>query len=115
MFVAVFQSSLKINHHPQIKVGDCFEVEALAQILGCNVSDLPFGSRFKSRKNWNHILEKMERRLARWKNIYLSKRGRLTLIKSTLLTFPTYFFLFFLFPPVLSCKEIFYGWARRRI
>jgi hypothetical protein len=43
MFVAVFQSSLKINHHPQIKVGDCFEVEALTQILGCNVSDLLSG------------------------------------------------------------------------
>ena len=45
---------------------------------------LPLGSHFKSEVVWNTIIEKEERRLARWKKIYLSKGGSLTLIKCTL-------------------------------
>jgi hypothetical protein len=37
----------------------------------------------------------MERLLARWKKLYLSKRGRLTLIKSTISSLPTYFLSLF--------------------
>ena len=40
---------------------------------------------------WNLILEKIERKLAGWKKLYLSKGGRLTLLKSTLSSLPTYF------------------------
>ena len=40
---------------------------------------------------WNPILEKMERRLAGWKRLFLSKGGKVTLIKSTLSSLPTYF------------------------
>lgn len=39
---------------------------------------------------WNPILEKMERRLACLKKIYLSKGGRITLI-SQVTSLPTYF------------------------
>jgi hypothetical protein len=45
---------------------------------------------------WNCVIEKMERRLAGWKRMYLSKGGRLTLLKSTLSYLPTY--LLSLFP-----------------
>lgn len=44
------------------------------------------------------ILEKMERRLAGWKKLCLSKRGRITLIKSTLSSLPTYFLSLFPIP-----------------
>ena len=40
---------------------------------------------------WNSVLEKMERHLAEWKRFFLSKGGKVTLIKSTLSSLPTYF------------------------
>jgi hypothetical protein len=50
-------------------------------------------------------MEKMEKRLAGWKRMYLSKGGRLALIKSTLSNLPTYFLS--LFPiPVSVAKRI---------
>lgn len=70
----------------------------LAVVLGCKVSSLPmtylglpFGSSFKVCVVWSSIIEKMERSLVGWKKLYLSKRGRLTLIKSTLSNLLTYF------------------------
>ena len=38
---------------------------------------------------WNPILEKINKKLAGWKKLYLSKGGRLTLLKSTLSSLPT--------------------------
>ena len=45
----------------------------------------------RDRSVWNPIIEKVERRLAGWKRLYLSKGGKVTLIKSTLSNLPTYF------------------------
>ena len=41
--------------------------------------------------SWDPILEKMERKLSSWQRMYLSKEGRITLIKNTLSSLPTYF------------------------
>jgi hypothetical protein len=53
---------------------------------------------FKSTSIWNGVIEKVERRLASWKKLYLSKGGRLTLIKSTLSNIPTYYLSLFSIP-----------------
>jgi hypothetical protein len=45
----------------------------------------------------------MECRLAGWKKLYLSKGGRLTLIKSTLSNLPTYYMS--LFPVPMSVAK----------
>ena len=60
---------------------------------------LPLGAKFKDKIIWNPILEKIEWRLARWKRLYLSKGGGVTLIKSTLSNLPTYFLSLF---PILA-------------
>jgi hypothetical protein len=43
---------------------------------------------------WDDVIEKVDYQLASWKRRYLSKGGRVTLIKSTLANLPTYFFSF---------------------
>ena len=59
---------------------------------------LPLGAKYKDKAIWNPILEKMERKLASWKKLYLSKGGQVTSIKSTLSNLPTYFLSLFPIP-----------------
>jgi hypothetical protein len=80
--------------------------------LGCKIGSLsmtylglPLGASFKSLPIWNRVIEKVERRLASWKKIYLSKGGRVTLIHSTLSSILTYYLS--LFPvPVSVVKKL---------
>ena len=65
---------------------------------------MPLWASHKSPTIWNPILEKIERKLAGWKRMYLSKGGRLTLIKSTLSSLPTYFLSLFSIPTHVANK-----------
>ena len=65
---------------------------------------LSLGAKFKDKTIWNPILEKMERRLAGLKRLYLSKGDRVTLIKITLSNLPTYFLSLFHIPAVVVNK-----------
>ena len=56
---------------------------------------MPMKESHKSSTIWNPILEKIEHKLVGWKKMYLSKGGRLTLLKSTLSSLPTYFLSLF--------------------
>ena len=65
---------------------------------------MPLGAPHKSPSIWNPILEKFEWKLAGWKKLYLSKGGRLTLLKSTLSSLPTYFLSLFTIPTHVANK-----------
>jgi hypothetical protein len=100
-------SGLKINLSKSelVPVGQVINVPELAGILGCRVASLPLtylglplGASYKSKSIWVGVVEKMEKRLAGWKRLYLSKGGRVTLIKSTLSSIPTYFLSLFPLP-----------------
>jgi len=85
-------------------IGEIEDFEGLAQLLGCRVTSLPMtylglplGASYKAVSIWNDAIEKMEGRLAGWKRMYLSKGGRLTLLKSTLSN-PTYYLSLFPIP-----------------
>ena len=96
-----------------VPVGEVHNLDVLVGVLGCTHSSLPLkylglplGAKFKKVSLWNPILEKMERRLADWKRLYLSKGGRATLIKSTLSSLSTYFLSILLIPgKVANCME----------
>ena len=59
---------------------------------------------FRSPTVWNPILERIERKLANWKKLDLSKGERLTLLKSTLSSLPTYYLSLFTIPMHVANK-----------
>jgi hypothetical protein len=88
------------------------DVDQLAGRLGCGTADLPLkylglplGASFKLKAMWKDLEDLMAQRLAPWKRSYLSKGGRVALIKNTLSNLPTY--LLSLFPiPADVAKRI---------
>jgi hypothetical protein len=101
-FDVVLGLKINLSKSEIVPVGD---VENWASILGCGVASLPMkylglplGAKYKDSNIWTSIIKKMEIRLAGWKGLYLSKGGRLTLIKSTLSNLPTYFLSIFPIP-----------------
>lgn len=52
---------------------------------------LLLGAKASSRAIWNPIIERMEKHLAGWKGRYLSKVGKLVLLKSVFSILPIYF------------------------
>jgi hypothetical protein len=106
-------SGLKINLDKSVlaAVGIVDNIDDLAGILGCGVSSLPLkylglplGAPFKAKSSWDEVVGKIERRLASWKRLYLSKGGRVTLIKSTLSNLPTYFLSLFPIPSSVASR-----------
>jgi exonuclease III len=104
-FEAVSGLRINLGKSELAPIGQVSDMQGLASVLGGRIISLPMkylglplGARYKSKDIWNPILEKMEKCLAGWKRGYLSKGGRLTLIKSTLSSLPTYFLSLFPIP-----------------
>ena len=104
-FEAVTGLGVNMAKSELVPVGEVSNVTQLADILCCRIGvlplmylGLPLGVSFKASSVWNPILEKIERRLASWKKLYLSKGGRLTLLKSMLASLSTYYLSFFTIP-----------------
>ena len=92
-----------------VPVGEVGKINALATILRCRVDSLPMkylgmqlGTPYKTTSVWNPILERMEKKLSSWKCLYLSKGGRLTLLKSTLSSLSTYYLSLFVIPVAMA-------------
>ena len=104
---------LKVNvlKSEMVPIEEVPNVYVLAEILGCRIGSLPMtylgmplGASHKSPTIWNPILEKIEHKLAGWKKMYLLKGGRLTLLKSTLSSLPTYYLSLFTIPTHVANK-----------
>jgi hypothetical protein len=109
-FEAVSGLRVNLGKSELVAIGEVDNIGELANILGCNVAalpmkylGLPLGAAYKATSLWNGVVEQMERRLAGWKKLYLSKGGRLTLIKSTLSNLPMYYLS--LFPVPMSAAK----------
>ena len=104
-------SGLRINlaKSELIAIGEVEDIEEMAVELGCKVRALPsvylwlpLGAHHKAMSMWDGVEERMRRRLALWKRQYLSKGGRITLIKSTLASIPIYQLSFFRMPKLVA-------------
>ena len=85
------------------------EVDVLAVELGCRVGSLPssflglpLGAPNKAISMWDGVEERVRRRLALWKRQYISKGGKITLIKSTMASMPIYQMSLFRMPKVVA-------------
>ena len=65
---------------------------------------MPLRTLYKTPSIWNPILERMEKKLSGWKQLYLSKGGRLTLLKSTLSSLLTYYLSLFTIPKAVAIR-----------
>ena len=89
-------SGLRINLAKSVLI-PIGEVDELEVELRCRLGalptvylGLPLGAHHKASSTWDGVEERMRRRLAQWNRQYISKSGRITLIKSTLASIPIY-------------------------
>ena len=102
-------SGLKINfaksNFEAIGMPESWKQNA-ANFLNCCLLTIPFvylgitiGANSRKCQTWDLIIQKCERRLAKWKQRNISLGGgRVTLIQSILTSIPTYFLSFFKIP-----------------
>lgn len=91
-------SGLKVNFHKSclLGIGLAKEVcENWASMLNCDLGKIPFvylglpiGAKPSDKQIWNKVMERVESRLSKWKNNYLSFGGRLVLLKAVLTSLP---------------------------
>jgi len=101
-FEAVSGLRINLGKSELVPIGEVDDVECLTHILGCRIGfsandifGMMLGASFKYLSIWNGVIEKVERRLASWKKLYLFKGGRVTLIHSTHSSIPTYYLSLF--------------------
>ena len=110
-FQAFTGLKMNVGKSEIVPVGEVRNIQSLANILQCKVGSLPMtylsmplGNLYKAPSIWNPILERMEKKLSGWKRLYLSKGGRLTLLKSTLSSLPTYYLSLFTIPKAVATR-----------
>ncbi|RVW38447.1 putative ribonuclease H protein [Vitis vinifera] len=98
-FEAISKLKVNLSKTEVILVGEGIPMETLAAVLGCKIGSLPTSylglplrAPYKSTRVWDAVEERFKKRQ------YLSKGGRLTLLKSTLSSLPTYFLSLFVIP-----------------
>ena len=108
-FEAIIGLKVNIGKSEIVLVGVVGSLDTLAGVLGYNASRLPMiysgmphGAHFKDPSIWNPIIEKMGKKFSSWKGLYLLKWGRLTSLKSTLSSLPTFFLSLFTIPLVVA-------------
>lgn len=106
-----FVSGVRINKSKCSVIGINYnkgELATMAEAWGCEVGawsmlylDLPLGGNPRTHCLWDLVVEKVEKRLQKWKKTCLSKGGRLTLIQAVLKSIPIYYTSLFKMPSLV--------------
>ncbi|KAJ9708599.1 hypothetical protein PVL29_000569 [Vitis rotundifolia] len=101
-FELVLEFKINLQKNEVIPIGETVDVNRASFLFGGRVGKLPtsylglsLGALNKHCGVWDSIEERFKRKLVVWKKHYLSKGGRLVLLKSTLSNFPIYFMSLF--------------------
>ena len=106
-------SGLRINldNSSLLPLGRVENEENLALELGCKIGSrlaeylgLPLGAKHKVASVWDGVEERFCKRLDNWKRQYISKGGRLTLVRRTMSNMPTYVISLFRLPRNVKIK-----------
>ncbi|XP_059627240.1 uncharacterized protein LOC132270043 [Cornus florida] len=88
-FRAVSRLKVNVAKSVRVPVGNVQNISSLAAVLGCRVSSfpipylgLPLGVSSRLVGSWDSVIDRYATRLAGWKKQYLSKGGKVTLIKN---------------------------------
>ena len=101
-FEAISGLIVNLEKSALLPVGEVATVEELALELGCKVGSLPtyylglpLGANHKSVATCDGVEERYRKHLSLWRRNYLSKGGRLILIRSTISSISLFFFFVF--------------------
>ena len=101
-FEALSGLRINLNKSEIFPIGSVANAVELAAELGCGIGSLPtsylalpLGAKHKGVGVWDTVEDRFRNRLASWKSQYISKGGRLTLIRNTLSSLLIYFLSLF--------------------
>ncbi|RVW20562.1 putative ribonuclease H protein [Vitis vinifera] len=110
-YLFVLGLRINLNKSEILPVGRVENAELLAAELGCKVGSLPstylglpLGASHKSMRVWDGVEERMRKRLALWNRQFISKGGRITLIRITLASMPIYLMSLLRMPRVVKLR-----------
>ena len=101
-FEALSGLRINLNKSEILPIGSVDNAKELAVELGCRIGSLPtsyLGLPLRAKHTvvgvWDTVEERFKNKLASWKSQYISKGGKLTLMRSTLSCLPIYFLSLF--------------------
>jgi len=88
------------------------DLQVFSNCLNCRQMKLPFkylgmivGGNPRRVSFWDHVIDKIQSRLSRWKGRLLSMIGKVCLIKSVITALPLFYLSFFK-GPITVCNKI---------
>lgn len=110
-FELVLGLTINLDKSEIFQVGENCDIENMTWIMGYKIRSIPvtylgfpLGANYKSKRIWEPVIDRISSRLDSSKSLLLSKGGRLTQVKATLVSMPNYFLSLFTIPSLVANK-----------